>query len=156
MLLVTDSPTLCAVHQRAADKLSGRFTLTQVVTQLAQNRISRKDAIAIAYNSQLLLNSISVMRHEASPPAHPKPIALPRRGEVTGNVRGPERPTNTYGLPRLSSPNDAGHEPSRSSRRRRTERQPTRTRIVTPASAHTPLPPLLPLLPLPLLLLQLD
>lgn len=39
--------------------------LANLLNQLAQNRISRKNAIAMAYISQLLLNSISVMHRQS-------------------------------------------------------------------------------------------
>jgi hypothetical protein len=89
MLLAPDHPSLCAFHARVESKaetahdrevaavelLAGidnlhtpasvNLFLANLLKQVARNRIPRKNAIAMAYISQLLLNSISVMHRQA-------------------------------------------------------------------------------------------
>jgi hypothetical protein len=61
--------TIAAALLAGADNLSTSASvnlfLGNLLRQLAHNRVSRKNAIAMAYISQLLLNSISVMQREA-------------------------------------------------------------------------------------------
>src|SRR5271156_6844723 len=94
MPLALASPSLCAFHQRAATQANPRairreedstviaaellsdaqhlntptgvnLFLRNLLIQVAHNRIPRKRAITMAYITQLLLNSISVMQREA-------------------------------------------------------------------------------------------
>jgi hypothetical protein len=88
MLLAPDHPALCTYHARAeakahqvedrkaaaAELLSGSETFSTPATvnlflgnllkQLAQGRIPRRQATAMAYISQLILNSLSVMQRQ--------------------------------------------------------------------------------------------
>ena len=88
MLLAPDHPALCTFHARAeakatqaqdrkaaaAELLSGSETFSSPATvnlflgnllkQLAQGRIPRRQATAMAYISQLILNSLSVMQRQ--------------------------------------------------------------------------------------------
>src|SRR5271156_1100294 len=88
MLLAPDPPTLCTFHARAeakarqsqgrqaaaAELLAGtesfstpaavNLFLGNLLKQLAQGRITRRQATSMAYISQLLLNSLSVMHRQ--------------------------------------------------------------------------------------------
>jgi hypothetical protein len=101
MLPAKDHPSLCAHHARksrrrqqpddealAAELLdsiddftsadSVNLFLGNLVKQLARKRIERRDAIALAYLSQLLLNSLAAMEEEILNQLPLEPVYWPR------------------------------------------------------------------------------
>ena len=61
----TIAAALLAGTENLSTSASVNLFLGNLLKQVAHNRVSRKNAIAMAYISQLLLNSISVMQREA-------------------------------------------------------------------------------------------
>lgn len=90
--------------------------LGNLTKQLVRKRITRRDAVALAYLSQLLLNSLSAMNredalHEEAEPARPREIiwdfcARPNRAPAADAGIAPDAATNASSAP-LAVPDGA-------------------------------------------------
>jgi hypothetical protein len=165
MLLAPDHPQLCAFHARAEAKahqaedrqlaaselLAGadsfstptavNLFLGNLLKQMAAGRIPRRQATAMAYISQLLLNSISVMQREArdiqaaaAAAGAQEPIATGATITISGAAsRNRLSPTKSFARAnrRVARPKPT---------RRQSPSPPRRTGPVRPPSPHpTPL-----------------
>lgn len=92
---------LLAGAENLSTPASVNLFLGNLLRQVAHNRISRKNAIAMAYISQLLLNSISVMHRQA------------RDAQIAALAAESAKPTKIIfdmPRPRRDDPDDSDHD----------------------------------------------